>query len=523
MTLVLGPLEDLQALRHGPLRQGVIEQLDTAVENSRRLLKLVNQLLDAARMESGRLTLDVRPVDTAAFLQEIANRFTQLSAQKRIDFQVRLPDEGVTAYFDADQIEKVVANLLSNAFKFTPEAGKISLSLETQQDEGHDGWLVVTVCDNGPGIAPEHLPHLFERFYQADDPAIRRQQGTGLGLSVARDLVALHKGTITAESALNQWTSFSFRLRLGDAHFSKAELAAAPSDQFLSQAPAQASALAGEILPPEPTSRHSDARSRTHIKPEGEDVTTVMIVDDNAHVRAYLDQHLSGRFRVLQAADGEEGLRLARETLPDLIVSDLMMPVMDGLTLCREIKADPETDFIPVILLTAKASIDSKVEGLETGADDYLTKPFNVRELKVRVANLIASRHKLKARFRKEDPALSMTPSQPCDARDNFFLEEVRTVITRRLGDEDFGVEELASEIGQSRSSLYRRFESLLNQSPLELIWEMRLRIASQMLKAREGTVSEIAYSVGFKSISHFSKRFRDQFGTSPSSLRKNT
>ena len=518
LTLIAGPLEDLRDHRHGPLRQDAAEQVKVALENSRQLLHLVDQLLDTARLESGRLTLDVQSVDTGAFLEDIAQRFSALAAQKKIDFQVQLPETTVTACFDADQIEKVVANLLSNAFKFTAEAGKISLGLKTQRDEARDDWLVVTVSDTGPGIAEEHLPHLFERFYQADDSATRQQSGSGIGLSLAHELVALHKGTISVKSALNQGTTITVRLPLAEVRPAAPRLDDTPVEELLDQGAGWIPALAGEILP-----AGQGAGQSTGIELgkelEGDDVTTVMVVDDNAYVRAYLRRHLSSSYRVLQAADGKEALECAREALPDLIVSDVMMPLMDGLSLCRAIKADPETDFIPVILLTAKASIDSKVEGLETGADDYLTKPFNVRELKVRIANLIESRHKLIARFRTEDPALTLPFSQPSSPRDESFLEEVRTVITNRLGDEDFDVEELASEVGQSRSSLYRRFESLLSQSPLELIWDMRLRQASQMLKACEGTVSEVAYSVGFKSVSHFSKKFRNQFGTSPSSF----
>jgi DNA-binding response OmpR family regulator len=243
----------------------------------------------------------------------------------------------------------------------------------------------------------------------------------------------------------------------------------------------------------------------------------VLVVDDNAQVRAYVRRHLARHYRVLEAADGQEALMLAAEAVPDLIVSDVMMPRMDGFALCQAIKTHPELDFIPVILLTAKASQDSKIEGLETGADAFMTKPFNMRELEVRVDNLIASRRQLQARYSQDAAPFAFTPVVPeVSAADEAFLEEVRAVIVAHISDEDFGVKELATALGQSRASLYRRFETLLAQSPVDMIWEMRLVEASYRLASRAGTISEVAYSVGFKSVSHFGKRFKAHFGTSP-------
>ena len=517
LTLIVGPLEDLLEGEYGALREDAQEQVDVAVDNSRQLLHLVNQLLDIARLEAGRLTLSVAAVDAAAFIQSIAQRFTAIAARKHIDFQLALPGEPVSVLLDADQIEKVVGNLLGNAFKFTPDAGAISLEVATEDDLAHDGWLVVTVRDTGPGIAPEHLPHLFERFYQADASSTRRQSGTGIGLALVHELVELHHGMIDVESEVGSGATFTLRLRLGDAHFSEAERAGAATKPF-EQRPSSLSALAGEIVLPDEDAIRAGGDGQEVVSPEGEDVTTVLVVDDNAQVRAYVRRHLARHYQVLEAADGQHALALAAEAVPDLIVSDVMMPRMDGFALCQAIKTHPELDFIPVILLTAKASQDSKIEGLETGADAYMTKPFNVRELEVRIDNLIASRRQLQARYSQAAAPFAFTPAaSEISAADDAFLEEVRAVIVAHLSDEGFGVQELAAALGHSRASLYRRFDTLLDQSPTDLIWQMRLVEASHRLAARAGTVSEVAYSVGFKSVSHFSKRFKEEFGISPS------
>ncbi len=515
LTLIVGPLEDLQDGEYGPLGEDARQQVGLAVDNSRQLLHLVNQLLDIARLEAGRLTLSVAAVDAAAFIQSITQRFTAIAARKDIDFQVDVPDAPIEAWLDADQIEKVVGNLLGNAFKFTPDAGTIALAVATEDDTAHEGRLVITVRDTGPGIAEEHLPHLFERFYQADASSTRRQAGTGIGLALVHELVALHHGSIEVESTVGTGTTFTLRLRLGNAHFSETERADAATKPFALR-PSSLSALAGEILIPE-DAVPPGGDGQEVAGPEGEDVTTVLVVDDNAQVRAYVRRHLARHYRVLEAADGQQALALAAEAVPDLIVSDVMMPRMDGFALCQAIKTHPELDFIPVILLTAKASQESKIEGLETGADAYMTKPFSVRELEVRVDNLITSRRQWQARFGQDVAPFTFTPAPPeLSAADEAFLEEVRAVIVAHLSDEDFGVKELAAALGQSRTALYRRFETLLEASPTELIWQMRLAEASHRLASGAGTISEVAYSVGFKSVSHFGKRFKAHFGTSP-------
>ena len=251
-----------------------------------------------------------------------------------------------------------------------------------------------------------------------------------------------------------------------------------------------------------------------------EDATTVLVVDDNPEVRAYVRRHLAQRYRVLEAANGRQALDRVRDTLPDLVVSDVMMPELNGFGLCRALKGDPELDFIPVILLTARASTESKIEGLEKGADDYLTKPFNVRELEVRVENLIASRQRLKARYAGASDEAAVWPDSPAQAprpdAETAFVAQVRAEIAARLQEEEFGVDALASAVGPGRTTLYSRVRGAFGKPPMDLIWGMRLERAASLLRDRQGSVSEVAYGVGFKSVAHFCNRFRSQYGVTP-------
>ncbi len=517
LTLIVGPLEDMLEGDYGALDPEAEELVSLAVENSQRLLLLVNQLLDIARLEAGRLTLHAKPVDVAAFIEGITQRFMSMAAHKHIDFEVTVPEETVVAYFDVDQMEKVMGNLLGNAFKFTPQGQHIAVRLFPDGEAGEEGWLAIVVQDTGPGIDPTHLPHLFERFYQADDSSTRQQSGTGIGLALVHELVTLHHGTIEVASTPGEGATFTIRLPVGTAYYSGEELQSAPPSTF-AQRPrplAEASLIGEVVLSDEPVQERGDVAVVANAAP-GEDATTVLVVDDNPQVRAYVQRHLEKQYRVVEAANGQEALAVAVEVIPDLIVSDVMMPEMDGFALCHAIKTHPELDFIPVILLTAKASMDSKLSGLETGADAYMTKPFHVRELEVRIENLIALRRQLRSRYAQEAAPFAFPTTAPVSSADEAFLEEVHAVITTHLADEGFGVQELAAALGQSRASLYRRFKGLIDQSPMDLIWQMRLAEAAHRLQARAGTISEVAYSVGFKSVSHFSKRFREAYDKTP-------
>ena len=443
----------------------------------------------------------------------MARSFVALAGRQQIGFQADVPDASVPARFDPEQLEKVLVNLLSNAFKFTPPGGSVSVSVREEAVTGRTRELVIEVRDTGPGIAPEHLPHVFERFYQVDASSTRRQPGTGIGLALARELVELHHGHIDVVSEVGRGSTFRIRLPLEPRREVEAKRDA---EEDRTANPSRS------ILPAErarPRSLDAESREQTSEIPGAmEDLLTVLVVDDNADVRAYMRRHLEPPYRVVEAANGRAALEVARRVVPDLIVSDVMMPEMDGYALCRAVKEEAELDFIPVILLTAKASEDSKITGLEKGADDYLTKPFSMRELTARIGNLITSRQRLKARFAETaaGPWPPLSQVEPFSAEEDTLLIQLRACIDAHLGDETFGIDDLAAALGLSRTTLYRRLRAVTDDSPMELLWQRRLEHAAHLLEQRAGTVSEIAYGVGFKSVSHFSTRFRDHFGVSP-------
>jgi signal transduction histidine kinase/DNA-binding response OmpR family regulator len=510
LTLIQGPLDDLLAGEHGEIAAEVRQQLAMSSRNSRRLLRLVDQLLDAARSESGTLRLRARRMDYAVFAHGIAQGFAASAQRRAIDFRVVVPAQETPLWFDPDLVEKVLVNLLGNAFKFTPPGGRISLSVSDEAVAGRKGEVVTVVRDSGPGIAAADLPHVFERFYRAESASA--QAGAGIGLALARDLVELHAGAILVESTV-EGATFTVRLPLGRAHLRDEDVVAGEAERIEHAPPADE--LDGAVPPPEAVSP----------QPLPGEAPTILVVDDNAEVRAYLTRHLARRYRVVAADDGESGLRAVRSLLPDVVVSDVMMPGLDGFGLCRAIRQDPETAFIAVILLTARASQESRVEGLELGADDYLAKPFSVRELSLRISNLLAARRRLEERVgRAAVPSASTRVLRPSavavTSDDEAFVERLRQTIEEHLGDDAFGVEQLAAAVGQSRATLYRRVQGLFDEPPMDLVWGMRLDRASDLLASRAGSVAEVAYAVGFSSLSHFSRRFKERHGMSPSARR---
>ena len=507
LTLTLGPLEDLQDGLFGTLDADTREQVDLAHRNARRLLRLINQLLDLSRLESGAITLHRQPVDLGALLQSIAEPFAALAARKQIDFRLNRPQASVMLDADADRLDEVFVNLIGNAFKFTPAGGTITVTLVPAEET-----TTVTIADTGVGIASEELPHIFERFYQGTRGQQSARPGTGLGLALSRELVVLHGGTVAVESAPGVGSQFVVMLPgLGDGASGSrgtgeterveriGEVAETRNMNGTTEA-AQAASLQSER-------RKHDARST--------DQTTVLVVDDHPDIRAYVRRHLEPHYRVLEAADGAEGLAQIRAHLPDLVISDVMMPELDGYDLCRALRSDPALAFLPLILLTGRAAAEDKLAGLSEGADDYLTKPFDVRELRVRVDNLIAQRQRLRA-------ALGVAPpkphrADPASPTADAFLDEVRGVVLASLGDETLDVERVAAALGMSRSQLYRRVKAASDGSPTHLIRQVRLAEAARLLREEAGNVSEVAYAVGFNSIAHFSRSFRKAYGVAPS------
>lgn len=516
LTLTIGPLEDLRGGLYGSLSEEPSRQVGMALRNARRLLRLVSQIMDVAKLDSGNMKLHAREHDLGNFVREIAAAFAAVAERQRIRLNVETPPAEVCAWFDVDAMETVLTNLLSNAFKFTPEGGVISVTLVSRQGATDTDHAVVRIADSGQGIPTEDLDHVFERFYQVDESETEWQPGTGIGLSLARELALLHSGDIQVESEAGVGTTFTVTLPLGRRHLRDDQVV---TDVTAPQRPPAGRWIAPSELIPEVSEAVPGGEHDAPSDKDADDVPTILVVDDNADVREYIQGHLERRYRVVDAADGLEAGSMAESIIPDLVISDVMMPGMDGYGLCRLLKSNPETDFIPVILLTAKAATEHKVAGLQEGADDYVVKPFEMEELEARVANLIATRQRLRQRFGGGRLELH-AQAQEVTSADTAYLERVRSVIEEHLGDEEFGVAQLAREVGQDRSHLYRRVRTLLDETPTDLIRRLRLERASQLLAGRAGSVAEIGYAVGFNSVSYFCKCFREGYGVTPSAYR---
>jgi len=501
LTLILGPVHQwLENARAAGSSVGEVpvRGLELVRRNADRLLDLINQLLDLSKLESGRMRLTVAQSDPLQTLRILANAFESMAEQGGVRYEIAIPQEPETGWFDRDKLEKIGANLLSNAFKHTPSGGSVTIRAGIRNDR-----LNLEVADTGAGIPPESLEKVFDRFYQVPAAVTPPPTGTGIGLALVRELCALHHGAVSVESTLGQGSVFRVEMPVGRADFSaeeRSEAAVAPSS--------------GEFTRGSGSSRPSSDEKL----PDDAPYPLCLVVEDNPELQGYIREQLEGAFRVLLAPDGHEGLKSALRHIPDLVISDVMMPGMDGNALCAALKSDERTSHIPVVLLTARAGRDSKIEGLETGADDYLTKPFDARELLVRAQNLVHQREILRKQFSR---TIVLRPQEiALTGADERFLQRIQQSLDDNLGNDQFSVEELASAAGMSRSQLHRKLTALIDQPPVEFIRNFRLRRAKEMLEAGAGNVSEIGYAVGFSSPAYFSKAFRDTFGVAPSELR---
>lgn len=514
LTLLLGPIRDALAGVEGIDR--LRRQLPIMERNAERLLQLVNQLLDLSKLEAGSMIFEPTEHDLRQFVREVVRSQAPRAERDGISLQFVAPDHELVANVDPDKVEKIVSNLLSNAFKFTPPAGKIRVVMEASTDD-NGSWVRIVVKDTGQGIPADEIQRIFDRFYQADATRRERRDGTGIGLALAKELVELHGGSIFANSEVGFGTTITVSLPAHGASTGPLlleELVVHHSEEIadgMSQGDGQAADhhYASVV----DATNHSEwENGRAASKP------TILLVDDNADVRQYLSDVLNGAYHVLEASNGLAGLELVRSTPVDLVVCDVMMSEMDGYAFCAALRRDSELNHIPVILLTAKASEDSRLEGLQVGADDYLSKPFSRDELLARIENLMALRGLLRRRFSGE---VSIHPRAVCvPSADAAFLEVVRNKIEERMGDPKFGVEWLADEVGVSSRHLQRKIHTLTGYSVAAYLRTVRLDRAAQLLQQNAGNVSEIAFRVGFNNPEYFSRLFRTAFGEKPSEYR---
>ena len=513
LTLILGMAKQtIESTEEQTTR----ENQKTLHKNAQRLLGLVNQLLDISKLESGRMKLQTKPLDMVTLLKAMVMSFTSYAERKKISLTFNSEENEIKAYIDKDKFEKIINNLLSNAFKFTAEGGRIEVSISRglndnsfeDTKENVIEFAEIKITDTGVGISKEQLPKIFDRFYQVDGSHTREQEGTGIGLSLTKELVELHKGKIEVESEIGKGTIFIISLPLGKEHLKAEEIF--ENDVNVETEVEEVSTLTEVInYNSDKEGKNSELRLSTDT---GNPV--LLLVEDNSDVRNYIKDHIKKDYRILEAVDGQDGWNKSVKNIPDLIVSDVMMPKMDGFELCRNLKIDERTSHIPVILLTAKAASSDKIEGYETGADDYIMKPFEPDELKARIKNLIEQRKRLHEHFRKHGLVdINKKNLTPVDQK---FLQRAFDTINNHISDTSFNVETFSSIISMSHSVLYKKIVSLTGEPPVEFIRHIRLKKGAEMIQKEIGNISEIALEVGFNNPSYFSECFKKYYGKTP-------
>jgi signal transduction histidine kinase/ligand-binding sensor domain-containing protein/DNA-binding response OmpR family regulator len=499
LSLITSPLDTMMKSTKNP---GQKRQFLLISRNVRRLLNLVNQLLDFRKMEVEEFTYNPVEGDIINFIKDAADSFSDLAEKKKIDFSVRSGIKEITMLFDQDKLEKIMFNLLSNAFKFTHEHGSISVTMDLikrDDDLGNNGdWMGIKVADTGIGIPVDKHDKIFERFFQNAVPGSVTNKGSGIGLALTKEFVKLHGGSISLQGEPDKGSCFTVMLPVRHA------------DDFVTGKQSyepQMEVTTG--ISPQKTTVRNDGNRIDHKKP------LVLLVDDNHDFRFYLKDNLRQYYNIIEASNGKDGWKKIINSMPDLIVSDIIMSEMDGIELCRKIKSDQRTSHIPVILLTARAGEKERIMGFETGADDYITKPFNFEILRSRIKNLIALRESMKKSYLRH---IEINPKDiKITSLDEKLIQKALDLVEQNMSNSDFSVKKLSRELGMSRVHLYKKLSSLTGKTPIEFIRIIRLKRAARLLEKSQLTISEIAYEVGFNNPKYFAKYFKAEFNILPS------
>ena len=488
LTLIADPVNYI--IHDDNLNSQQRSMLQIVQRNVLVLTQLVSEILDFRKVQNGKMELRLSDFNLAESMKQWIKLFSASAQKKHIAISMDAPDT-IMLRADQDKIERICYNLLSNALKYTSEGGEITLTAKEE-----NGRVMISVADNGCGISSDELPYIFDRFYQAKNAG----RGTGIGLAIVKAFTELHHGEVSATSIEGKGSTFTIHIPVRQ----KGEVTNQPTEKIEQLVePSSAQEVPNQA-------RHIDEL----IQPYQTDKPEVLIIDDNIDIRTYLRSVLSEKYNVSEAADGKAGLELARKIVPDMVLSDIMMPVMDGLAFCQQLKTDKAISHIPVILLTARSLDEQRAEGYEHGADAYLSKPFSLRLLLSRIDNLIESRKKLNQTWSKgvEDDEIGNISNEI----DKSFLKQLRKIIQENLANSDLSVEQIGDEIGLSRVQLYRKVKALTGYSPVEIVRKARLTRARHLLQTTERTVSEVAYAVGFSTPSYFSKCYKDEFGENP-------
>jgi signal transduction histidine kinase/DNA-binding response OmpR family regulator len=498
LTLIQAPVNELLSTlgnSENKASASLKESMQMIKQNTDRLLRLINQLMDFRKMDTGKINLNISKTHLHEVTENIYKAFLPLSRQKEIDFKLELSPEEEVVWIDIDKIDKVIFNLLSNAFKFTPRKGEISLSSFINSED----QIIIEVSDSGPGIPPEKQKEIFKPFYQQTQ---HRSMGTGIGLALSKGFVEKHDGFIEVESDGRSGTLFRVTLPRGEKYKGAQDLVK-PMPEI-----------------PQPQKNEFEENVQEKEWKDFDRKPNLLIVEDDEQLKAYLIKLLKQTYEVKSASNGKEALTMIENQQPDLIVTDLMMPEMDGIELTEYLKQKMESSHIPIIMLTAKAGIDQKIHGIETGADAYIEKPFDPNYLSVRVRKLIETRRKLKIQYQSNIAAIGQPENvDNVTTVDQRFLSNLQKILEENYTNPEFSVEDLSREIGMSRIHLYRKMKALTDFTPSEYIGKFRLHKARHILEQQRGNISGVALDVGFTSPAYFSKKFREEFGKTPSAF----
>lgn len=488
LTLVLGLLDEMKNSLLPIMNDREKESFEVVYQNAIRIKELIHQLLDISQLENSSERLQVTRGDLAQWTGRLAATYASLARKKGIHFKYTIKSSSEESWYDADKLEKIISNLLSNAIKYTDRNGEVSLTLETKLDKGSTtGYFEIT--DTGKGIPESELENIFQRFYRIEENGKSPTEGTGVGLYLVKVLTNLHLGTVQVKSEPGKGSLFRIRIPL--------------SREFYMD----------DAAKPELTEQISPGKW-DHLA-TAKDRDLVLIVEDNPDLNLFLKTNLEKHFNVLTAHEGEAGLVLARKEIPDLVISDVMMPVMDGVEMSKRLKEDQLTGHIPVLMLTAKVDRESKIEGLDSGAEDYLAKPFDMEELILKVRNHLDTAKKIRKQYRR----LLMENPEAADIHtpDDRFIKRLVELLKKNMGDPDYQLDEMCGDLGISRSQLYRKIDQLTGMKPGELFRNLRLSTAAEYFRSGQNNITQVMYKVGFNNLSNFAQSFRKRFGANPS------
>lgn len=503
LTLITGPVEQL--LNNKTIEGKVREQLFIIERNANRMLRLVNQILDFRKIQNKKMKMHVQQIDLLPFVRQIIENFNYLANEQHINLSFKAPEYPVILWADTDKLEKIIFNLISNAFKYTPKGKNITIEI-TENEK----IISISIIDQGVGMTKNQLKRLFVRFENFSDQHIHTQESTGIGLSLTKELVEMHHGTITVESQPNEGSCFTVTLQKGNSHFDS-------NTEFI---------VSEDIVNKTINSTHNDTAITISDKPEQkieDNKNLILLVEDNNELRSFLKTILTESYNIVEADNGETGIRIACEQLPDIIISDIMMPHKNGIELLNELKNNESTSHIPIILLSAKSSIESKIEGMQYGADDYITKPFSATYLKARIQNIVEQRKRLQHIYcqtlfpsKAEKKSVEKENIPILSASDQKFMDKLVQIITENMDNCDFSVDNMALAVDMSRSNFFRKLKSITGQSPIDFLKQMKMKRAVQLIESKEYNISEIAYMTGFNDAHYFSKCFKQAYGISP-------